>query len=527
MPEKCVQTSVDGVGTLTCDDIQVRDSGAYSCEIINSVGSQIVSPDTILVVEGDDVCHSGSFNSKAASAEECLSCFCFGVSNQCSSADLFIYSLPPPVTSLNVVGVEGPWAGRRREITVGEFKEHDLIATRHGVQLRLSDIPLSEQMPYYALPENYHGNQLKSYGGFFKYNVEYSGHGSPNDAPDVIIIGNKYTLSYRSNNRLESGRVHQMSVQFVPENWYKTNGELATREELMMTLANTAHVLIKLQYVDRVQREIELTNIEMDSAAVGDRGLGSAHLVEECRCPAGYSGLSCEECAHGYVRQQSGAWLGRCVREEPNCSPGTYGDPSRNIPCKPCPCPSTSPSNNFASTCRLGPGGEDDVICDCNRGYTGRRCEACDRGYVGNPLAAGDYCKPAPPPSICNEHGTEQAYDNYCRCKQNVVGPRCDQCAANTFNLNYYSAGGCTDCFCMGITKECQSSSLYRDTVRRGEIIFRIIWLNNFFISSTDSIVPWRGVWRHLQLRCAGGCPRCRSEVAQHAGDHLPQQPPR
>lgn len=464
VPEKCVQTSVNGVGTLTCDDIQVRDSGAYSCEIINSVGSQIVSPDTILVVEGDDVCHSGSFNSKASRPEECLSCFCFGVSNQCSSADLFVYALPPPVTSLTVVGVEGPWAGRR-DITVSDFKEHDLIATRHGVQLRLSDIPLTEQLPYYALPENYHGNQLKSYGGYFRYNVEFSGHGSPNDAPDVILIGNQYTLSFRGQNRLESGTVHRLKIQFVPGNWYKTNGDLATREELMMTLANVANILIKLQYVDRVQREIELTNIEMDSAAVGDRGLGSAHLVEECRCPSGYSGLSCEECAHGYVRQRTGPWLGRCVREEPVCSPGTYGDPSRGIPCKPCACPSAHGPNNFASTCRLGPGGPDDVICDCIRGYTGPRCESCDRGYVGNPLAPGGSCRPAPPPSQCNEYGTEQAYDGYCKCKPNVVGSRCDQCAANTFNLNYYSPAGCTDCFCMGITKECQSSSLFRNTI--------------------------------------------------------------
>lgn len=354
---------------------------------------------------------------------------------------------------------------------MGEFKEHDLIATRHGVQLRLSDIPLSEQMPYYALPDDYHGNQLKSYGGFFKYNVEYTGHGAPNDAPDVIIIGNEYTLSFRSTSRLESGRVHRMNVQFVPGNWYKTNGDLATREELMMTLANTAHVLIKLQYVDRVQREVELTNIEMDSAAVSDRGLGSAHLVEECRCPAGYSGLSCEQCAHGYVRQRSGSWLGRCVRDEPVCSPGTYGDPSRGLQCKPCPCPSTSPSNNFAPTCRLGPGGDDDVICDCNRGYTGRRCESCDRGYVGNPLAPGDYCKPAPAPSRCNQHGTEHEQDGYCKCKANVVGARCDQCIANTFNLNYQSPAGCTECFCMGISKECTSSSLYRETVSQSIVI--------------------------------------------------------
>lgn len=32
----------------------------------------------------------------------------------------------------------------------------------------------------------------------------------------------------------------------------------------------------------------------MDSAGIRNVGLGNASYVEECQCPAGYSGLSCE-----------------------------------------------------------------------------------------------------------------------------------------------------------------------------------------------------------------------------------------
>lgn len=39
-------------------------------------------------------------------------------------------------------------------------------------------------------------------------------------------------------------------------------------------------------------------------------------------------------CAPGYTRQESGPWLGRCVRNEEPCPPGTYGDPLRRIACK-------------------------------------------------------------------------------------------------------------------------------------------------------------------------------------------------
>lgn len=196
IPEKCITSSHAGFGVLTCPNIAVHDSGAYSCELLNSLGSEFVTPDTILNVSGDEsVCQNGFFNDKATRPEECISCFCFGVSTQCKSADLFTYALPPPVTSLTVVGVHGPWTGQR-SVSIGEFDKHDLLATRHGVQLRLSNLPVSGELPYYALPSDYLGNQLKSYGGSFRYDVEYSGSGSPNDAPDVIITVRNFTISF-------------------------------------------------------------------------------------------------------------------------------------------------------------------------------------------------------------------------------------------------------------------------------------------------------------------------------------------
>lgn len=142
-------------------------------------------------------------------------------------------------------------------------------------------------------------------------------------------------MIYRAPNRIEDGSRSRVSVAFVPGQWRSIDGRVVSREEIMMTLASVQNVLIRLQYIDSVQREVELLHIEMDSATSDDQGLGSASLVEECRCPAGYSGnfwrkysvfmcilnclhvrilgMSCENCAPGYTRQESGAWLGRCV----------------------------------------------------------------------------------------------------------------------------------------------------------------------------------------------------------------------
>lgn len=100
-------------------------------------------------------------------------------------------------------------------------------------------------------------------------------------------------MIYRSGNHIEDGIGNRISISFVPGQWHSIDGRVASREEIMMTLANVEHVLIRLQYIDVVQREVELLHIEMDSAGAMDQGLGSASLVEECRCPAGYSGICC------------------------------------------------------------------------------------------------------------------------------------------------------------------------------------------------------------------------------------------
>lgn len=146
----------------------------------------------------------------------------------------------------------------------------------------------------------------------------------------------------------------------------------------------------RAQYDDDTVVNTLITNINMDSAAVRNTGQGKSVFVEECRCPAGYTGLSCEVsfssslklykilcslqllifpffsilwfvflcdnrnvlfnvlllqlCAPGYNRHQSGPWLGLCSKDREPCRPGTYGDPPR-IPCEACPCPLTNPGN--------------------------------------------------------------------------------------------------------------------------------------------------------------------------------------
>ncbi|XP_050533162.1 basement membrane-specific heparan sulfate proteoglycan core protein-like isoform X14 [Daktulosphaira vitifoliae] len=472
VPSKCVMTSVDGYGTLKCPDIQEADQGAYSCEGINIHGSEIAVPDTILVVKPigkPTSCSTGTFNDIALSKQDCVNCFCFGITSNCRSSKLFKIQNKPTINLFRLLSVHVEPTTLKVDIKT-DGPTLQINSNRNEVLqvFSVSDTSAENTHPYFRFPENYLGNQLKSYGGFISYTIRYEGEGEYLKffVPDLILMGNGHTLVYFAPE-IQKGVNTVISVSLTANNLQKVTNDYsrvtpATREDIMMVLANIDHILIKGQYMTQ-QTEINIENVKMDSAQTQFYSSDRVVLIEECQCPAGYTGLSCESCAPGYVRVQQGSWLGQCVKEEPVCSTGTYGDPLRGIPCRLCPCPLTSPGNQFGRNCYLDTDGS--PTCNCIDGYVGRRCEQCAIGYSGNPLIPGDSCKAG----ICDNAGSlspfPDASTGQCVCKEYATGDQCKQCKSNTFNLSPSNQFGCISCFCMGITNQCSSSRLYRQQI--------------------------------------------------------------
>ena len=65
-------------------------------------------------------------------------------------------------------------------------------------------------------------------------------------------------------------------------------------------------------------RRDRLSEVSLDIAEERNTGQTRAYAVEQCSCPRGYTGLSCEDCDAGYTRSVQGVYLGLC--EPCNCN---------------------------------------------------------------------------------------------------------------------------------------------------------------------------------------------------------------
>lgn len=173
--------------------------------------------------------------------------------------------------------------------------------------------------------------------------------------------------------------------------------------------------------------------------------------VEQCKCPLGYAGLSCEKCDFGFARvfenTTSHEVVAKCVpcncnghaetcdMQTGECSPclhntfgegcercavGYYGDPRYGTPndCQRCACPLDGDENNFSPNCQLkelsldihqpldidgsavisiNESGSEFICTQCPEGHVGDHCERCDEsGYYGSPMVLGSQCLPCP-----------------------------------------------------------------------------------------------------------------------------------
>ncbi|XP_077565304.1 basement membrane-specific heparan sulfate proteoglycan core protein isoform X7 [Stigmatopora nigra] len=490
-------TSENGRGTLTIRDVKEADQGAYTCEAINAKGLVFGIPDGVLTLTSNP--NPGNCPDNHFSVEgRCVSCFCAGITKNCKATGRYRNQISLRFTEEeDFKGVDVSYPSRPGTPPLSSTQ---LLINPEMEEFQLVD--LSRRFlnldSFWTLPRQFLGNKIDSYGGSLKYKVRYilaRGLSEPVEKPDVMLVGNGRRLIYRRGSATPAGVVNQREIKFTEENWQHSNGRQVSREELMMTLANLDSLSIRTIY-DNHMVSVALSDIVMDTTTVEFSTRGHAKDIEECRCPPGYAGLSCEMCSSGFERVPGGSYLGTCAGCNCNghasaCDPvsghclscqhntegsqcdkcrlGYFGDPRRGRfdDCKPCPCPYYETSRRFSDTCFLD--SDQQPTCDaCKPGYTGRRCEKCAPGYQGNPLLPNGKCVPHHEQTKCDNRGSITSTSRPCSCKNNVAGTLCDECKPGFFHLSGNNPEGCLRCFCMGVTKQCASSTWSRDQIRGG-----------------------------------------------------------
>ena len=446
----CEQCSCNEVGTVEtiCDSM----SGQCLCK------TNVAPPYC-------DRCQPGSYNLDPMNPRGCTQCFCFGTTRTCNNGLLYW----DEVQDMTGWSVTNAVEGSLREAGT-------IIAVLDAVNKTIN----SDQPMYWVAPAPYLGNKITSYGGKLKFQTIYM---LPRDDPtvsepmtanmDVIIMGHNMTIYHTFTSVPQPSTMFSYELVISKNKFRDVATDLSiTREQLMDILIDVDAIHIVANHYSS-PGETRLMEVRMEQATATGAG-DLAVSVEECQCPVGYTGTSCESCEAGFFRIKSTPYLGTCVPCQCNghadscdpltgaclncrdntmgdhcdqCFPGHYGDPAIE-PCQICSCPLPVASNNFATSCDVYSGRL--VSCECTEGYTGTYCERCDSGYYGNPNQEGSTCE------RCQCSGNIDMNDLYgcdietgecLRCLNNTTGPQCSQCKEWWYG-DAVTAKNCRACQC-------------------------------------------------------------------------------
>lgn len=414
-----------------------------------------------------DRCATGYFSLSANNPNGCLKCFCSGVATECKST-----------ASLHVDYVQTLKDWRVTDIARSTFTYPTKDNETGFMVVGMFDLPEVEAI-YWDAPEVYLGNRLTSYGAHLVVQISWvhirgDTSGKPTSGPGIILIGQN-GMKIATGDDVFRGRDTILDVILTEDNWYHVpsgvkdivtrlrrteyRGDAVTRTQFMQVLSELEGILIRGTYhTDQVESVLEEVRLFTGKVVTGWEQLqGNISVsldnfgvhVEQCNCPLGYAGLSCEKCDFGFARvfenTSSHEVVAKCVPCNCNnhaetcdiatgeCSPclhntfgegcercaiGFYGNPRYGTPndCQPCACPMED--NNFSPSCQLkelsldihldneltiegsavislNDSGSEYICTQCPEGHVGDHCERCDEsGYYGSPTIVGSKCQP-------------------------------------------------------------------------------------------------------------------------------------
>ncbi|XP_074675247.1 laminin subunit alpha-2 isoform X2 [Strix aluco] len=455
---------------LTGTDPQSCDTELGKCSCVDHTGQCSCKVN----VEGVhcDRCKSGTFGLSARNPLGCSSCYCFGLTTQCSEARGLIrmwVTLKPEQIILPLVDEKL----QRSTLSGIAFQPPEIVANIEQVIQDLRSEPV-----YWRLPEQFEGQKLTAYGGKLKYAIYFEAReetGFTTYYPQVIIRGGPSTHTRIIVRHMAAPLIGQLTrheIEMTEHEWeyygddqrvrntvpweyhhddpginrtvsqadftWKHYGDdsrpsrTVSREDFLNVLYDIHYILIKATH-GNIMRQSRISEISMEVAEGGtvSRMTPQAYLIEKCDCPLGYSGLSCESCSPGFYRLPS-----LPVGRTPAQSLGA---------CVVCQC------HGHSTMCDS----ETSICQNCQHNTAGQHCERCALGFYGIVQGSPGDCQPcACPLSISSNNFSpscvaEGPSDYRCTaCPPGYEGRYCERCSSGYVGNPQTPGGSCQECEC-------------------------------------------------------------------------------
>ncbi|XP_029878037.1 laminin subunit alpha-2 isoform X7 [Aquila chrysaetos chrysaetos] len=452
---------------LAGTDPQSCDTELAKCSCIDHTGQCSCKVN----VEGVhcDRCKSGTFGLSARNLLGCSSCYCFGLTTQCSEARGLIrmwVTMKPEQMILPLVDEKL----QRSTLSGIAFQPPEIVANIEQVMQDLRSEPV-----YWRLPEQFEGRKLTTYGGKLKYAIYFEAReetGFTTYYPQVIMRGGPPTHTRIIVRHMAAPLIGQLTrheIEMTEHEWeyygddqrvrntvpweyyhddpginrtvsqadftWKHYGDdsrpsrAVSREDFLNVLYDVHYILIKATH-GNIMRQSRISEISMEVAEGGPvSGMTpQAYLIEKCDCPLGYSGLSCESCSPGFYRLPS---------------PPAGRTPAQSLgACVVCQC------HGHSTMCDS----ETSVCQNCQHNTAGHHCERCALGFYGVVQGSPGDCQPcACPLSISSNNFSpscvvEGPSDYRCTaCPPGYEGQYCERCSSGYTGNPQTPGGSCQE----------------------------------------------------------------------------------
>lgn len=249
--------------------------------------------------EGDrcERCRAGYYNLVNG---HCTKCSCSGVTNKCREGFGYLDEITIKNDSLQLKDKES---------------NRPFLASKSGDQkFTFSNLPKDRTSIFWQLPAEFLGNKIKSYG----YNLTYKADITPIETedsvvaiePDVQIKSKTTTIIYMSGETKTDRVFNVLLKENLWERQDKVNKQFdkLSKLEFLNVLSDIQGILIRAVYHDKQQTtsisNIKLTTVTDKPSSVAQKKVQTN--IEQCFCPMGYTGTSCENCKHGFTRNSEG-----------------------------------------------------------------------------------------------------------------------------------------------------------------------------------------------------------------------------